>query len=143
MLLIVPYRCGGVPHGAGARAPRGPLIPVDAPAAQGFPDAVPDLRIEPVDGDAAALLTGWQHVHNLIVPAPSSVLSLDDVRERARRNHLEVAYLGDVLIGCTTVIARVLPLTAARASAAGSTPEGSPRPSNSAPTYRDGRPGVE
>jgi GNAT superfamily N-acetyltransferase len=83
---------------------------------------VPDLRIEPVDGDAAAaLLTDWRYVHNLIVPAPSSVLTPDDVRERARRHHLEVAYLGDVLVGCTTVrsptgspsvatvIARVLP----------------------------------
>jgi L-amino acid N-acyltransferase YncA len=30
-------------------------------------------------------------------------MSLDDVRERVRRNRLEVAYLGDVLVGCTTV----------------------------------------
>lgn len=76
-----------------------------------------DLRIEQVDGDA--MLKDWQHVHNLIIP--SHFLSLDEVRERVRRNHLEVAYLGDVLVGCSTVrpptgdtstatvIARVLP----------------------------------
>jgi hypothetical protein len=51
-------------------------------------------------------------------PLPSC---LDEVRERAQRNQLDVAYLGDVLVGCTTVrpptsdastatvIARVLP----------------------------------
>lgn len=76
-----------------------------------------NLRIEQADGDA--LLQAWQHVHNLIIP--TDVLSLDDVRERARRNHLEVAYLVDTVVGCTTVrpptndtstatvIARVLP----------------------------------
>nr|WP_308120689.1 GNAT family N-acetyltransferase [Streptomyces bambusae] len=49
------------------------------------------------------------------------MLSLDEVRERAGRHHLEVAYVGDLLVGCTTVrppedgtrtatvIARVLP----------------------------------
>ncbi|AVH61591.1 N-acetyltransferase [Streptomyces dengpaensis] len=30
-------------------------------------------------------------------------MSLDEVRERVRRHHLEIAYLGDVLVGCTTV----------------------------------------
>lgn len=76
-----------------------------------------DLRIEMVQGDA--LIEDWRHVHNLIIPADP--LSLDDVRERVGRNHLEVAYLGDTLVGCTTVrpptddtatatvIARVLP----------------------------------
>lgn len=61
----------------------------------------------------------WQYVHNLIIP--TDPLSLDDVRERAGRFLLEVAYLGDVLVGCSTVrppadgaavatvIARVLP----------------------------------
>ncbi|MFF1834961.1 GNAT family N-acetyltransferase [Streptomyces sp. NPDC058231] len=75
------------------------------------------LRFEPVDG--AATLHDWQHVHNTIIP--TGVLSLDEVRERVRRNRLEVAYLGDVLVGCSTVrppagdeavatvIARVLP----------------------------------
>ncbi|MFJ6636176.1 GNAT family N-acetyltransferase [Streptomyces sp. NPDC091376] len=76
-----------------------------------------DLRFEqPVDD---ATLKDWRHVHNVIIP--THVLSLDDVRERAGRNHLEVAYLGDVLVGCSTVrppeddtttatvIARVLP----------------------------------
>jgi GNAT superfamily N-acetyltransferase len=79
---------------------------------------VPNLRIERVDGDDA-LLHDWQYVHNLIIPP--GALSLDEVRERARRYHLDVAYLDDALVGCTTVrpptsevpaatvIARVLP----------------------------------
>jgi GNAT superfamily N-acetyltransferase len=60
---------------------------------------VPDLRIQQPDDDAT--LQDWQHVHNVIIPAHQ--LSLDEVRERAQRNHLEVAYLGDVLVGCSTV----------------------------------------
>ncbi|MGG2461198.1 GNAT family N-acetyltransferase [Streptomyces sp. RGM 3693] len=58
-----------------------------------------DLRLmQPV---TEAELTDWQHVHNTIIP--THVLSLDDVRERSRRHHLEVAYLGDALVGCSTV----------------------------------------
>jgi GNAT superfamily N-acetyltransferase len=65
------------------------------------------------------VLADWRHVHNVIVPP--AALSLDEVRERAGRYHLEVAYLDGVLVGCTTVrppdaasrtatvIARVLP----------------------------------
>jgi GNAT superfamily N-acetyltransferase len=76
-----------------------------------------DLRIERADGDA--MLRDWQHVHNEIIP--TGVLSLEEVRERAGRYRLDVAYLGDVLVGCmtvrppvpdepaATVIARVLP----------------------------------
>ncbi|MFD6920519.1 GNAT family N-acetyltransferase [Streptomyces sp. NPDC059944] len=60
---------------------------------------MPLLRIEKPDDEAR--LTDWQRVHNVIVPP--AALSLDDVRERVRRNRLEVAYLGDVLVGCTTV----------------------------------------
>jgi GNAT superfamily N-acetyltransferase len=60
---------------------------------------VPNLRIEQPDNDAT--LKDWQYVHNAIIP--TDTLSLDEVRERAQRNHLEVAYLGDVLVGCTTV----------------------------------------
>lgn len=64
-------------------------------------------------------LEDWRYVHNVIVPP--AALSLDEVRERAGRNQLEVARLGDVVVGCTTVrppkdgnatatvIARVLP----------------------------------
>ncbi|MER6997663.1 GNAT family N-acetyltransferase [Streptomyces sp. NPDC000410] len=58
-----------------------------------------DLRIEQPESDAA--LKDWQHVHNVIIP--TATLSLNEVRERAQRYHLEVAYLGDVLVGCTTV----------------------------------------
>ncbi|MEU9224399.1 GNAT family N-acetyltransferase [Streptomyces massasporeus] len=58
-----------------------------------------DLHIEQPSEDAA--LRDWQHVHNVIIPAHT--LSLAEVRDRAKRNHLEVAYLGDVLVGCSTV----------------------------------------
>ncbi|MEU6660059.1 GNAT family N-acetyltransferase [Streptomyces sp. NPDC046821] len=80
-------------------------------------DLPTDLRIEDVRGDAQ--IEDWRHVHNLIIPADP--LSLDDVRERVGRNHLQVAYTGDTLVGCSTVrppaddtatatvIARVLP----------------------------------
>ncbi|MBY8877611.1 GNAT family N-acetyltransferase [Actinacidiphila acidipaludis] len=78
---------------------------------------MPDLRIERAHGDDQ--LRDWQYVHNLIVPPDP--LSLDDVRERSRRNLLDVAYAGERLVGCMTVrapegeeamvvvIARVLP----------------------------------
>lgn len=77
-----------------------------------------DLHIARVDGEGP-VLRDWRHVHNLVVP--TAPLSLGEVRERAGRNLLDVAYLGDVLIGCSTVrpptddpavatvIARVLP----------------------------------
>ncbi|MEU1478146.1 GNAT family N-acetyltransferase [Streptomyces sp. NPDC005760] len=76
-----------------------------------------DLRIEPVAGDEMA--EEWRHVHNVIVPP--AALSAEDVRARVRRYRLENAYLGDTLVGCSTVrppagddavatvIARVLP----------------------------------
>ncbi|MFI2368188.1 GNAT family N-acetyltransferase [Streptomyces sp. NPDC018833] len=75
-----------------------------------------ELRVEQAHGDAQ--LRDWQYVHNVIIP--TDVLSLDEIRERSERYHLEVAYLGDTLVGCstvrpptsdapvTTVIARVL-----------------------------------
>lgn len=58
-----------------------------------------DLRIQQPDGDAT--LKDWQYAHNLSIPTHS--LSLDEVRERAQRNHLEVAYLDGDLVGCSTV----------------------------------------
>ncbi|MFG2791517.1 GNAT family N-acetyltransferase [Streptomyces sp. NPDC048419] len=73
--------------------------------------------MEPVAGDA--MLEEWRHVHNVIVPP--AAMSLDEVRERAGRYRLENAYVGDELVGCSTVrppgdadavatvIARVLP----------------------------------
>ena len=76
-----------------------------------------DLRIEPVDGDV--MLEEWRYVHNAIVPP--AAMSLDDARERGGRYRLENAYVGDGLVGCSTVrppegedavatvIARVLP----------------------------------
>ncbi|MFF7975268.1 GNAT family N-acetyltransferase [Streptomyces sp. NPDC007905] len=76
-----------------------------------------DLRIEPVGDDHE--LARWRHVHNVVVPP--AAMSLDDARERLGRYRLENAYLGDVLVGCSTVrppagedavatvIARVLP----------------------------------
>ncbi|MFB6619269.1 GNAT family N-acetyltransferase [Streptomyces sp. NPDC085524] len=76
------------------------------------------LRIERAVGDGDGLLRDWRHVHNLVVP--TAPLSPEEVRERAGRNRLDVAYLGDALVGCMTVrpaagddpvvvIARVLP----------------------------------
>ncbi|WP_405148794.1 GNAT family N-acetyltransferase [Sphaerisporangium sp. NBC_01403] len=58
-----------------------------------------DIRIERPDDDTE--LEDWRYVHNVIIP--THVLSLDEVRERGQRHHLEVAYLGDVLVGCSTV----------------------------------------
>ena len=81
------------------------------------PAAVSDLRIQQPGDDA--MLQDWQHVHNVTVPGHQ--LSLEEVRQRARRHRLEVAYRDDVLVGCSTVrpptddtptatvIARVLP----------------------------------
>ncbi|MEU8222007.1 GNAT family N-acetyltransferase [Kribbella sp. NPDC048915] len=76
-----------------------------------------ELRIVPVADDRTLL--DWQRVHNEIIP--TAPLSVDEIRERSTRNVLEVAYDGDVLVGCSTVrppseesaaavvIARVLP----------------------------------
>jgi len=78
---------------------------------------VSDLRIESVVGDG--MLEQWRYVHNVIVPP--AAMSAEDVRERGRRYRLENTYLGDTLVGCSTVrppdgedavatvIARVLP----------------------------------
>ena len=60
---------------------------------------MPDLRIQHPADDA--MLKDWQHVHNVTIPGHQ--LSLEAVRERARRHRLEVAYRGDVLVGCSTV----------------------------------------
>ena len=78
---------------------------------------MPDLRFEQALTDS--MMEDWRHVHNLVIPTVS--LSLEEVRERTQRNHLEVAYRGDELVGNSTVwppagdrrtarvIARVLP----------------------------------
>ncbi|MFE5941402.1 GNAT family N-acetyltransferase [Streptomyces sp. NPDC056480] len=58
-----------------------------------------DLHIEPARGEER--LAHWRDVHNTIIP--TAVLSPDEVRERAGRNRLEVAYLGEVVVGCSTV----------------------------------------
>jgi GNAT superfamily N-acetyltransferase len=67
----------------------------------------------------AATAEHWAQVHNAIIPPHP--LSVADVLERATRNRLELAYLGDVPVGnstvrpptdeepAATVIARVLP----------------------------------
>lgn len=66
-----------------------------------FPGAVSDLRIVPVSDVDEVALEDWRLVHNLIVPP--AAMSLDDVRARSGRFRLEVAYLGDTLVGCSTV----------------------------------------
>ncbi len=53
---------------------------------------------QPIDD---AMFADWQYVHNVIIP--TDVLSLQEVRERAGRNHLEVAYLDGEPVGCSTV----------------------------------------
>jgi GNAT superfamily N-acetyltransferase len=60
---------------------------------------VSTLTFQQADDEAG--LKDWQYVHNVIVPP--AAMSLDEVRERSGRNHLEVVYLGDVLVGCSTV----------------------------------------
>ncbi|WP_328967071.1 GNAT family N-acetyltransferase [Streptomyces sp. NBC_00239] len=77
-----------------------------------------DLRIEQADSEAA--LRDWQFAHNTVIP--TAPLSLDDVRERAGRNRLDVMYRDGELVGCATVrppadasaaatvIARILPV---------------------------------
>ncbi|MGW2961662.1 N-acetyltransferase family protein [Streptomyces sp. NPDC001220] len=74
------------------------------------------LRVVGVGGDEA--LEEWRYVHNVVVPP--AAMSAAEARERLARGYrLENAYLGDVLVGCSTVrpavdgavtvIARVLP----------------------------------
>ncbi|MDG4827650.1 GNAT family N-acetyltransferase [Asanoa sp. WMMD1127] len=75
-----------------------------------------ELRfVAPVDDGA---LEEWRGIHNTVVPPWP--LSLPDVRDRAGRNRLELAYAGAVAVGnstvrpldadgVATVIARVLP----------------------------------
>ncbi|WP_128376497.1 GNAT family N-acetyltransferase [Streptomyces cavernae] len=58
-----------------------------------------DLRIQQPDDDAT--FRDWQYVHNVIIP--THLLSMEEVQERAQRHHLEVAYNGDILVGCSTV----------------------------------------
>ncbi|MFF0431378.1 GNAT family N-acetyltransferase [Streptomyces sp. NPDC004327] len=64
-----------------------------------------DLRITSVDpaGPAAtpAPLADWRLIHNAIIP--TAPLSEADVRERAGRNRLDVAYVDGVPVGCSTV----------------------------------------
>ena len=43
----------------------------------------------------------WREIHNEIIP--TAPLSQDDVAERATRNDLTVAYVGETLVGCATV----------------------------------------
>lgn len=59
------------------------------------------MRIAGVEDDSTA--AEWRRVHNTIVPPHQ--LSPADVRERAARHHLAVAYAGDpeVVVGCSTV----------------------------------------
>ncbi|MEV4140606.1 GNAT family N-acetyltransferase [Dactylosporangium sp. NPDC049742] len=57
------------------------------------------LRIGPVTDDAT--LEDWRLVHNTVVP--DAAMSADEARERVEKYLLEVAYDGDVLVGCTTV----------------------------------------
>ncbi|GIF68718.1 hypothetical protein Ais01nite_67530 [Asanoa ishikariensis] len=77
---------------------------------------MPELHFVAPADDAA--LEQWRQIHNTVVPPWP--LSLEDTRERAGRNRLELAYLGEVAVGnstvrpldadgVATVIVRVLP----------------------------------
>ncbi|MEV6281924.1 GNAT family N-acetyltransferase [Kribbella sp. NPDC051770] len=76
-----------------------------------------ELRVVVVEAGDERAVEDWREVHNAIIP--TAALSSAEVRERAGRNHLEVLYAGEVLVGCSTVrppengavtvIARVLP----------------------------------
>jgi RimJ/RimL family protein N-acetyltransferase len=46
-------------------------------------------------------LAEWREVHNEIIP--TAPLSEDEVAERATRNQLTVAYVGDTVVGCATL----------------------------------------
>jgi ribosomal protein S18 acetylase RimI-like enzyme len=76
-------------------------------------------RFVRVGGDDASVVEDWRAVHNAIIP--TDPLSAGQVTERATRYHLEVLYLGEQVVGCSTVrpateeepavtvIARILP----------------------------------
>ncbi|MFC8512894.1 GNAT family N-acetyltransferase [Streptomyces sp. NPDC057257] len=76
-----------------------------------------EIRFEQVAGER--MVEEWRLVHNFVVPP--AAMSVEAARERVGRNRLENVYLGDVLVGCSTVrppqgvggvatvIARVLP----------------------------------
>jgi GNAT superfamily N-acetyltransferase len=64
----------------------------------GEPRAMSGLRIETASGSS---LEAWRHVHNAVISV--APLSAEEVREGSGRNHLAVAYVGDTLIGCSTV----------------------------------------
>ncbi|MFF5970200.1 GNAT family N-acetyltransferase [Streptomyces sp. NPDC012769] len=69
----------------------------DSPA-----NALRIARIDPANPAAsAALLADWRLIHNAIIP--TAPLSADEVRERAARNRLEVAYADGTAVGCSTV----------------------------------------
>ena len=59
---------------------------------------VGDLRFEAV---TEATIDAWRRVHNEIIPV--TPLSVEEVRERMGRNRLQLAWLGDTLVGCSTV----------------------------------------
>ncbi|HET7899992.1 MAG TPA: GNAT family N-acetyltransferase [Candidatus Nanopelagicales bacterium] len=58
-----------------------------------------DLRFVPVDSTQRA--QAWREVHNLIIP--TAPLGLDDVLARAGVNVLDVTYVDDAVVGCSTV----------------------------------------
>src|SRR6185369_8674089 len=112
-----PRRGGPGPRPRRALARRAPRPPRRQPDGSVRLVRLTFERVQPVDG--ATSLLDWQRIHNAIIP--TAPLSAGDVVERAGRNHLEVAYLDGVAVGCSTVrpptpdsttatvIARILP----------------------------------
>lgn len=61
-------------------------------------DGAAGVRFEAV---TETTVEDWRRVHNEIIPV--TPLSTLEVRERMGRNRLQVAWDGDVLVGCSTV----------------------------------------
>jgi GNAT superfamily N-acetyltransferase len=73
--------------------------------------AVRVFDLQTVRADDEPALDDWRQVHNVIVPTDE--LTADEVRERSQRHRLEVTYLREVLVACTTVRPPILPEGAA------------------------------
>ncbi|MFG2115769.1 GNAT family N-acetyltransferase [Streptomyces sp. NPDC048718] len=77
------------------------LLIVRAIASDATPADPTGSTTGPGTGPGAAPLTDWRLIHNAIIP--TAPLSEEQVRERAGRNLLDVAYADGVPVGCSTV----------------------------------------
>jgi N-acetylglutamate synthase-like GNAT family acetyltransferase len=71
-------------------------------AGGGYLEPMSELRFDRVQPEGReAILDDWREIHNLIIP--TAPLSVEEIQERAHRNHLEVAYRDGTAVGCSTV----------------------------------------